>query len=82
MQVLKDITCRYQMLRGRPVSFVPGWDCHGLPIEHKAAAKLAAADAPATKVQPLPPLTPQPLHHPPSPRLRHRQLARIIAYAT
>lgn len=23
------------MLKGRKVSFVPGWDCHGLPIELK-----------------------------------------------
>ena len=27
---------RYQVSRGRRVNFVPGWDCHGLPIEMKA----------------------------------------------
>lgn len=35
-KVLKDITTRYQSLSGRRVHYVPGWDCHGLPIEVKA----------------------------------------------
>lgn len=34
-QILKDFINRYQMLKGRKVSYVPGWDCHGLPIELK-----------------------------------------------
>lgn len=32
-KILKDMMCRYKMMRGDAVSFVPGWDCHGLPIE-------------------------------------------------
>lgn len=35
MQVLKDIIVKYQLLAGRKVKFIPGWDCHGLPIELK-----------------------------------------------
>ena len=35
-KILKDITCRFQVLEGRRVDFRPGWDCHGLPIELKA----------------------------------------------
>ncbi|KAI9224711.1 tRNA synthetases class I-domain-containing protein [Blastocladiella britannica] len=35
-KVLKDVVVRHQLLRGRRVHFVPGWDCHGLPIELKA----------------------------------------------
>ena len=35
-KVLKDITVRYQCGQGKQVNFVPGWDCHGLPIEMKA----------------------------------------------
>ena len=35
-KILKDITCRYQVCKGRRVDFRPGWDCHGLPIELKA----------------------------------------------
>lgn len=34
-KILKDIINRYQILKGRKVRFVPGWDCHGLPIELK-----------------------------------------------
>ena len=32
-KVLKDITIKYRNLSGRPSAFIPGWDCHGLPIE-------------------------------------------------
>lgn len=35
VQILKDFINRYHMLKGRKVSYVPGWDCHGLPIELK-----------------------------------------------
>jgi isoleucyl-tRNA synthetase len=34
-QVLKDIIVKYQLLAGRKAKYVPGWDCHGLPIELK-----------------------------------------------
>lgn len=33
-KVLKDVTVKYRNLRGFRAPFVPGWDCHGLPIEH------------------------------------------------
>ncbi|MEM7809000.1 MAG: isoleucine--tRNA ligase [Planctomycetota bacterium] len=39
-KVLKDVVCRYQTMKGRRVPYVPGWDCHGLPIEHKVQQKL------------------------------------------
>ncbi|KAK3093657.1 hypothetical protein FSP39_018556, partial [Pinctada imbricata] len=35
-KVLKDIANRYYLLQGYKVQYVPGWDCHGLPIEQKA----------------------------------------------
>lgn len=38
LQILKDITIRHQMMKGRKVHYKPGWDCHGLPIELKALA--------------------------------------------
>ncbi|XP_075530712.1 isoleucyl-tRNA synthetase, mitochondrial [Dermacentor variabilis] len=44
-KILKDITIRYHSLRGDRVHFVPGWDCHGLPIETKA---LTAAESHGT----------------------------------
>ncbi|KAF3917934.1 hypothetical protein ABW20_dc0109637 [Dactylellina cionopaga] len=35
-KILKDITVRYNIKLGKRVSYIPGWDCHGLPIELKA----------------------------------------------
>uniref|UniRef100_A0A3B3QGQ6 isoleucine--tRNA ligase n=1 Tax=Paramormyrops kingsleyae TaxID=1676925 RepID=A0A3B3QGQ6_9TELE len=40
-KILKDIRNRFEVLRGRHVHYVPGWDCHGLPIELKALGDLA-----------------------------------------
>jgi len=34
-KVMKDIIVRSQSLLGRDAPYVPGWDCHGLPIEWK-----------------------------------------------
>lgn len=42
-QILKDIQNRFEMLRGIQVHFVPGWDCHGLPIELKALGELGTS---------------------------------------
>ncbi len=39
-KILKDITNRYRILRGDRVDYVPGWDCHGLPIEVLAVETL------------------------------------------
>jgi isoleucyl-tRNA synthetase len=34
-KILKDIINKHALLRGKRARFVPGWDCHGLPIELK-----------------------------------------------
>ncbi|XP_059533768.1 isoleucine--tRNA ligase, mitochondrial [Myotis daubentonii] len=39
-KILKDIANRYHMMRGSKIHFVPGWDCHGLPIEVKVLSEL------------------------------------------
>ncbi|MFB2834676.1 isoleucine--tRNA ligase [Floridanema evergladense] len=39
-KILKDIINRYQLLKGRKVRYVPGWDCHGLPIELKVLQQM------------------------------------------
>ncbi|XP_069464691.1 isoleucine--tRNA ligase, mitochondrial [Ambystoma mexicanum] len=39
-KILKDITNRFHMMRGYKVNYVPGWDCHGLPIELRALGDL------------------------------------------
>jgi isoleucyl-tRNA synthetase len=39
-KTLKDIINKFQLLQGRKVRYVPGWDCHGLPIELKVLQTL------------------------------------------
>ena len=39
-KILKDSILRYKSMRGFRTPYVPGWDCHGLPIEHKVAQRL------------------------------------------
>ena len=39
-KVLKDMVVRGALMEGRRVRFVPGWDTHGLPIEHKVMTEL------------------------------------------
>jgi isoleucyl-tRNA synthetase len=34
-KTLKDIVNKFQLLQGRKARYIPGWDCHGLPIELK-----------------------------------------------
>src|SRR6266480_4782216 len=41
-KILKDVICRFQISQGKRVHYVPGWDCHGLPIEIKALQALQA----------------------------------------
>ncbi|MER3491232.1 MAG: isoleucine--tRNA ligase [Mastigocladus sp. ERB_26_2] len=43
-KILKDVINRYQLLRGRKVRYIPGWDCHGLPIELKVLQNMKAAE--------------------------------------
>ncbi len=35
-KILKDVYLRYKLLNGHSVNYVPGWDCHGSPIELNA----------------------------------------------
>ncbi|OCQ97977.1 isoleucine--tRNA ligase [Oscillatoriales cyanobacterium USR001] len=42
-KILKDTINRYQILQGRKVRYVPGWDCHGLPIELKVLQDMKSA---------------------------------------
>jgi isoleucyl-tRNA synthetase len=47
-KTLKDILIRYKSLRGFCAPYVPGWDCHGLPIEFKVIQELRKAGNAAT----------------------------------
>ncbi|WP_434633499.1 isoleucine--tRNA ligase [Chromobacterium sp. CV08] len=51
-KVLKDIIVRSKTLAGFDAPYVPGWDCHGLPIE-LMVEKLHGKDIPAAKFREL-----------------------------
>jgi len=39
-KILKDIIVKSKTMAGKHVPYVPGWDCHGLPIEHQVLKEL------------------------------------------
>ncbi|TNF52491.1 isoleucine--tRNA ligase, partial [bacterium] len=41
-KILKDMIVKFKSMRGYYAPFVPGWDCHGLPIEHEVDKKLGS----------------------------------------
>ncbi len=41
-KILKDIIVRSKQMEGFDAPYVPGWDCHGLPIEHNVDKKLGS----------------------------------------
>ncbi|HEY9847651.1 MAG TPA: class I tRNA ligase family protein, partial [Candidatus Caenarcaniphilales bacterium] len=43
-KILKDIINKFQLLQGRKVRYVPGWDCHGLPIELKVLQNMKSEE--------------------------------------
>lgn len=42
-KVLKDIIIKSKLMSGFDAPYVPGWDCHGLPIEHNVEKKFGKA---------------------------------------
>ncbi len=42
-KILKDIIVKSKTLSGMDAPYVPGWDCHGLPIEHQVEKKVGKA---------------------------------------
>ena len=42
-KILKDLILKHKTLRGFRVPYVPGWDCHGLPIEFKVTQEMRKA---------------------------------------
>ncbi len=42
-KILKDLVVRSAQMSGKDANYVPGWDCHGLPIEWKIEEKYRAA---------------------------------------
>ena len=50
-KILKDIIVKYRGLRGHDAPYVPGWDCHGMPIEHKVMEQLGSKAKTMSKVE-------------------------------
>ena len=48
-KILKDMILKYNSIIGKGIDYVPGWDCHGLPIEHQVSKKIK--DKNTTKIQ-------------------------------
>lgn len=48
-KVLKDIVIKYKNMKGYRAEFIPGWDCHGLPIELGVTKKLGSKKNELTK---------------------------------
>ncbi len=44
-KVLKDIVVKMRNMSGHPCTLVPGWDCHGLPIEHAVEKEIGRDQA-------------------------------------
>ncbi|WP_313538749.1 isoleucine--tRNA ligase [Sphingomonas sp.] len=52
-KILKDIVVRSQSLMGKDAPYVPGWDCHGLPIEWKVEEAYRAKKLNKDEVDPV-----------------------------
>ena len=52
-KILKDIIVKYKTLRGFSAPYVPGWDCHGLPIEFKVSQEMRKESADAMSFDPV-----------------------------
>jgi len=49
-KILKDIIVKFRTMQGYDSLYVPGWDCHGLPIEHKLLKELKKSKADVNSV--------------------------------
>ena len=50
-KILKDMCVKYHSMRGCYAPFVPGWDCHGLPVEHQLLKELKISKHDIDKVE-------------------------------
>ena len=50
-KIVKDFIVKSKTMAGHDSPYVPGWDCHGLPIEHKVDKELGGKKAQMTAVQ-------------------------------
>jgi len=50
-KVLKDIILKYNSIIGKGIDYIPGWDCHGLPIEHQVSRKIKNKNMPKVEIR-------------------------------
>ena len=50
-KILKDIVVKTALMSGRPAEYIPGWDCHGLPIELAVDKELGSKKRELDKVE-------------------------------
>ncbi len=50
-KILKDLVVKSRTMAGHHSPYVPGWDCHGLPIEHQVDKELGKAKEGMTKAE-------------------------------
>jgi isoleucyl-tRNA synthetase len=49
-KVIKDLICKVALMQQRRSEFIPGWDCHGLPIEQAVEKELGSRKRELSKV--------------------------------
>ncbi len=49
-KILKDVIVRYKAMRNFASPYVPGWDCHGMPIEHQLFKELGITKSQISQV--------------------------------
>ena len=50
-KTLKDIVVKHRSACGKDARYIPGWDCHGLPIEHQVARRQGKKDGEASPIE-------------------------------
>ncbi len=50
-KILKDIIVKFRTMEGHDSAYVPGWDCHGLPIEHQLLKELKLEKSKVERVE-------------------------------
>ncbi|ODS33434.1 MAG: isoleucyl-tRNA synthase [Candidatus Scalindua rubra] len=50
-KILKDIIVRFYTMRGYDAPYIPGWDCHGLPIEHRVMQEIGSKAESMEKIE-------------------------------
>jgi isoleucyl-tRNA synthetase len=50
-KIIKDVVVKRQLMAGRYAPYVPGWDCHGMPIEHQVLRQLGSKARQMTQLE-------------------------------